>query len=52
MWMKLTHPNIVAFRGVDMALFQLALVYDWEENGDIMQYLESHPETSRATSVW
>ena len=46
-WRKLNHPNIVTFWGVDMTLFPLALVYDWEENGDIMEYLGSHPEASR-----
>ena len=50
-WRKLNHPNIVTFWGVDTTLFPLALVYDWEENGDITEYLESHPEASRPALV-
>ena len=54
MWEKLSqlsHPNIAVFRGVDTELFQLSLVYSWEENGNIMQYLVSHPETPRMPLV-
>jgi len=29
-----------------MTLFQLALVYDLSENGDIIQYTASHPGAS------
>ncbi|KAF9646798.1 kinase-like protein, partial [Thelephora ganbajun] len=47
MWMKLSHENILPFRGVNMALVQLALVYDWGRNGNISQYLVSHPRASR-----
>jgi len=34
-----------------MTLFQLALVYDWGENGNIVQYVKSHPEASRTRLV-
>jgi hypothetical protein len=51
MWKKFTHPSIAAFRGVNTELFQLALVRDWEENGNIIQYIESHPEAPRPTLV-
>lgn len=44
MWKKLSHPNVLPFRGVDMTLFQLALVYDWSEGGNIIQYTALHPE--------
>ncbi|KAF9646894.1 kinase-like protein [Thelephora ganbajun] len=46
-WMKLSHENILPFRGVNMALVQLALVYDWGQNGNISQYLASHPGAPR-----
>ena len=46
MWLRLSHPHILPFRGVNMSLFQLALVYDLGENGDIVQYTASHPDTS------
>jgi len=50
-WKRLIHENVLPFRGVDMSTFQLALVYDWGDNGNIMQYLESHPDASRAKLV-
>ena len=51
MWKRFTHPNIIAFRGVNTTLFQLALVYDWAGNGDIMQYTMSYPDAPRSTLV-
>jgi len=52
MWMRLSHENVAAFRGINTnALSQLALVYDW--GGDnIIQYMESHPTSSRLSLVW
>ena len=51
-WMRLSHPNILQFRGVNMTLFQLSLVYDWGHcNGNIMQYITSHPLAHRASLV-
>jgi hypothetical protein len=50
-WKRLIHENVLPFRGVDTSIFQLALVYDWGYNGNIMQYLESHPDTSRPRLV-
>lgn len=50
--LRLSHPHIFPFLGVDMTLFQLSLVYDNSGgNGDIMQYIESHPHTSRTDLV-
>ena len=34
-----------------MSNFQLALVYDWAEFGNINQYLNSHPGASRTCLV-
>ena len=50
-WMRLSHPNILQFRGVNMTLFQLSLVYDWGQNGNITQYVASHPRASRSSLV-
>ena len=50
-WKRLNHENVLPFHGVDMSTFQLALVYDWGHNGNIMQYLDSHPGTSRPRLV-
>ncbi|KAF9642619.1 kinase-like protein, partial [Thelephora ganbajun] len=46
-WKRLAHENVLPFHGVDTSMFQLALVYEWGHNGNIMQYLESHPDASR-----
>lgn len=43
-WKKLNHPNISAFYGVAIEISPLALVYGWEENGNILQYTRSHPD--------
>ena len=51
MWKKFTHPSIASFRGVATTPFRLALVYDWGEDGNIMQYMESNPEAPRLTLV-
>lgn len=50
-WKRLVHENVLSFHGVDMSIFQLALVYDWGYNGNIIQYLESHPGGSRSSLV-
>jgi len=49
MWRRLSHENILPFLGVTMTVFQLALVYDWGHNGNITQYIASHPHASRAS---
>lgn len=46
-WKRLVHENVLPFHGVDMSMFQLALVYEWGHNGNIMQYLGSNPKVSR-----
>ena len=50
-WKRLAHENVLPFHGVDTSIFQLALVYDWSHNGNIIQYLESNPDTSRPELV-
>ena len=50
-WKRLVHENVLPFHGVDTSIFQLALVYDWSHNGNITQYLESHPDASRPELV-
>jgi len=51
MWKKFDHPSIVTFRGVNMEIFPLALVYDWAGNNNIIRYLESHPGAPRRALV-
>ena len=43
-WSKLSHSNIVTFRGVTTELSPFALVYDWGEQDTIMKYTKLHPE--------
>ena len=50
-WKRVAHENVLPFHGVDMSIFQLALVYEWGHNGNIMQYLESNPDASRPELV-
>ena len=50
-WKRLIHENVLPFHGVNTSLFQLALVYEWGWNGNVMQYLESNPRASRAKLV-
>jgi hypothetical protein len=50
-WKRLIHENVLSFHGVDTSIFQLALVYDWCDDGNIIQYLESHPDVSRPKLV-
>ncbi|KAF9644624.1 hypothetical protein BDM02DRAFT_889986 [Thelephora ganbajun] len=44
---RLSHEDILPFRGVNMTLVQLALVYDWGQSGNIGQYIASHLCASR-----
>jgi len=50
-WKRLSHENVLPFHGVDMSIFQLALIYDWGCSGNITRYLESHPNASRTKLV-
>ena len=48
---KLSHPNISVFYGVAIEISPFALVYGWEENGNILQYTRLHPNTPRLALV-
>lgn len=50
-WRRLSHENILSFRGVNTTLFPLALVYDWGEKGNINQHIASDPGASRLALV-
>jgi len=50
-WKRLSHDHVLTFYGVDTKNVQLALVYDWADSGNIMQYLASNPDISRAPLV-
>lgn len=48
---RLSHPHVLPFRGVNMTLYQLALVYDRGDNSNIVEYIASHPDVSRTALV-
>lgn len=51
-WKRFAHQNVMGLRGVYMDASLLALVYDWAEKGNIVQYTsKSHPGASRPALV-
>lgn len=50
-WKKFSHPHLSVFHGVATKISPLALVYDWEVNGDIIHYVRSHPQPPRLALV-
>ncbi|ESK96338.1 hypothetical protein Moror_7124 [Moniliophthora roreri MCA 2997] len=52
-WTQLNHPNVLPLLGVNTELFQpaLCLISPWMSNGDIVTYLEEHPDHDRLRSV-
>lgn len=50
-WKRIEHESVVPIYGVETSIFKLALVYEWSQNGNIMEYLESKPSTSRSKLV-
>ena len=50
-WKRLIHDHVLPFHGIDKTNFQLALVYDWADSGNIIQYLGSNPNASRTRLV-
>lgn len=51
-WRSLSHPNVMSFLGAASTdLYPLALVSTWMENGDIIKYVQAHPEANRLSLV-
>ncbi|KAK0213802.1 kinase-like domain-containing protein, partial [Armillaria fumosa] len=52
-WRQLRHPNVLPFLGVNEDLFapRYCLVSPWMGNGNIMSYLQAHPDHDRLTSL-
>ncbi|KAK0463553.1 kinase-like domain-containing protein [Desarmillaria tabescens] len=52
-WRQFRHPNILPFLGVSEDLFapSYCLISPWMDNGNIMSYLEAHPDHDRLTSL-
>jgi hypothetical protein len=50
-WQRLTHPNILRFRGVHVEPTKLSLVYDKAEYCGITQYITAVPQAPRPPLV-
>lgn len=50
-WKNLGHENVLPFYGVETSIFEVALVYEWAENGNIVEYLKSNPDALRSELV-
>ncbi|KAK0471433.1 kinase-like domain-containing protein [Armillaria novae-zelandiae] len=52
-WRQLRHPNVLPFLGVSEDLFapRYCLVSPWMGNGNVMSYLQAHPDHDRLTSL-
>ncbi|KAK0222060.1 kinase-like domain-containing protein [Armillaria fumosa] len=52
-WRQLHHPNVLPFLGVSKTLFtpRYCLISPWMDNGNIMSYLQVHPDHNHHTSL-
>ncbi|KAK0503541.1 hypothetical protein EDD18DRAFT_1063715, partial [Armillaria luteobubalina] len=52
-WRQLRHPNVLPFLGVSQNLFapSYCLISPWMVNGNILSYLQAHPDHDRLTSL-
>ncbi|PBK92827.1 kinase-like protein [Armillaria gallica] len=52
-WRQLRHPNVLPFLGVSEDLFapSYCLISPWMVNGNIVAYLQAHPDHDRLTSL-
>ncbi|KAK0439169.1 kinase-like domain-containing protein [Armillaria borealis] len=52
-WRQLRHLNVLPFLGVSKELFapRYCLISPWIVNGNLMSYLEAHPDHDRLTSL-
>ena len=48
-WKRLTHDNIVPFRGV--TLEPLQIISEWMPNGDLTAYIKKNPNANRVNLV-
>lgn len=50
-WKRLHHENVLPFYGAETKIFDLALVYEWSNNGNIMDYLKSNTDAPKSKLV-
>ncbi|KAF8593357.1 kinase-like protein, partial [Ceratobasidium sp. AG-I] len=46
-WSRFKHKNVVPLLGLAMFNNQLAMISPWMSNGNVMAYLDNHPESDR-----
>jgi hypothetical protein len=51
MWKMLRHPNILPLIGVTMSETHFAMVSDWMIDGNITNFVKTHPDVNRLALV-
>lgn len=46
-WAKLQHPNVIPLLGLSLFRNQISMISEWMENGNLMSFLELHPDAER-----
>ena len=44
---RVKHPNILSIEGVAPKLFEFCMVSQWMAGGDMLRYIERHPDVNR-----
>ena len=47
MWKTLQHPNVLSLIGVTMTETQFAMISEWMVNGNINDFVRTHPNEDR-----
>ena len=47
MWKTLRHPNVLSLIGVTMTEIQFAMISEWMVNGNINDFVRTHPNEDR-----
>ena len=47
MWKSLQHPNVLPLIGVTMTETRFAMISDWMVNGNINDFVKTHPDVDR-----
>jgi serine/threonine protein kinase len=45
-WKRLSHPNVLPFIDIATSPFKFCMVSPWMANGDVIVYLNSHPQAN------
>jgi len=46
-WSSLRHPNVLPLLGATMTDTQFVMVSEWMENGNVNEFVETHPDADR-----